>query len=137
MTIVISNDRSLIEFERLNNFIQNAYWAEGRTTETIKAAIDGSLCFVALEGDQQVGFARVITDGATLAYVCDVIVFEEFRGRGISRLLVESILDHPQLKSVEVVMLATRDAHGLYAKYGFQPVVDTSKYMRLIRDQSR
>ena len=134
MSIVISNDRSLIDFERIGDFIQNAYWTDGRSLETIRASFDGSLCFVALEGDTQVGFARVITDYATLGYICDVIVFEEFRGRGISRHLIEAILNHPQLASVEGFMLATQDAHGLYEKYGFQRVAPGNKYMRLNRN---
>ena len=133
MTIVISNDRALIDFERLCDFIQNAYWTDGRSLETVRASIDGSLCFVALEGNTQVGFARVITDYATLGYICDLIVFEEFRGRGISRQLIEAILDHPLLASAEGFMLATQDAHGLYEKYGFQRVAPGNKYMRMNR----
>ena len=87
-----------------------------------------------MEGAVQVGFARAITDQATLAYICDVIVFEEFRGRGISRQLIEAILGHPDLATVESFMLATRDARALYEKYGFQQVAPNCKYMRLNRN---
>ena len=80
--IVITNDRSKIEFDRLATFIENAYWGIGRSRETIRKSFEGSICFVALEDDVQVGFARVITDGAVLGYICDVIVFEAYRGRG-------------------------------------------------------
>ena len=134
MAIVVSNDRALIDFERVSTFIQKAYWTDGRSLETIRSSFEGSLCFVAMEGAAQVGFARVITDQATLGYICDVLVFEEFRGRGISRQLIEAILNHPDLATVEGFMLATNDAHGLYEKYGFQQVAPNCKYMRLNRN---
>ncbi|MCJ8310992.1 MAG: GNAT family N-acetyltransferase [Rhizobiaceae bacterium] len=129
--ITISNDRALIEFDRLASFIQNAYWGIGRTSETIRKSFDGALCFVALENGEQVGFARVITDGAVLGYICDVIVFEEHRGRGISKLIMQAILDHPDLQGLEGFMLATSDAQGLYEKFGFKRVGADNKYMRL------
>jgi ribosomal protein S18 acetylase RimI-like enzyme len=146
--IIISNDRSLINFDRLSAFIQNAYWGQGRSLETISASFDGSLCFIALHSDgdasdgdggdggedsggEQVGFARVITDGAVLGYICDVIVFEEFRGRGISIQIMQAILDHPKLAGLEGFMLATSDAQGLYEKFGFQKLGPDNKYMRL------
>ena len=129
--ITISNDRSLIEFDRLATFIQNAYWGTGRTRETIRKSFDGAICFVALENNRQVGFARVITDGAILGYICDVIVFEEYRGRGISKLIMQAILDHPGLQGLEGFMLATSDAAGLYEKFGFKKVGPDNKYMRL------
>lgn len=129
--ITISNDRSLIEFERLADFIQSAYWGTGRTRETIRKSFDGAICFVALEDETQVGFARVITDGAVLGYICDVIVFEEHRGRGISKQIMQAILDHPNLQGLEGFMLATSDAQGLYEKFGFKPVGADNKYMRL------
>ena len=129
--IVITNDRSKIEFDRLATFIENAYWGIGRSRETIRKSFEGSICFVALEDDVQVGFARVITDGAVLGYICDVIVFEEYRGRGISRLILQAILDHRDLQGLEGFMLATSDAQGLYEKYGFRKVGADNKYMRL------
>ena len=128
---IISNDSSLIDHDRLIPFIQNAYWGTGRSTQTIRASFDGSICFVALQGEQQVGFARVITDGAVLGYICDVIVFEEFRGQGISKLIMQAILNHKQLVGVEGFMLATSDAQGLYEQFGFQNVGPDNKYMRL------
>ncbi|MEP0943574.1 MAG: GNAT family N-acetyltransferase [Rhizobiaceae bacterium] len=129
--ITISNDRSLIDFERLGSFIQNAYWGKGRSRQTIQASFDGSLCFIAMEQGHQVGFARVITDYAVLGYICDVMVFEEHRGRGISKLIMQEILDHPDLGSVEGFMLATADAQGLYEQFGFEKVGPDNKYMRL------
>ena len=131
--IVISNDRHLIDFPPLCHFIQNAYWGRGRSAEFIQKSFDGSLCFVAMEVEVQVGFARVITDYAALAYICDVIVFEEYRGRGISKKIMQAILDHPDLAAVEGFMLATADASGLYVKFGFEQVGPDNKYMRLSR----
>ena len=117
--IVITNDRSKLEFDRLATFIENAYWGIGRSRETIRKSFEGSICFVALEDDVQVGFARVITDGAVLGYICDVIVFEAYRGRGISKQIMQAILDHPDLARVEGFMLATADAQGLLLAFDF------------------
>ena len=129
--ITISNDRSLIDFDRLVAFIQDAYWGTGRSRETIRKSFDGAICFIAHESGNQVGFARVITDGAVLGYICDVIVFEEFRGRGISKRIMRAILDHPDLQGLEGFMLATADAQGLYEKFGFKRIGADNKYMRL------
>ncbi len=133
MDIAISNDRSRIDFERLCNFIQSAYWGKGRATSTIKSSFDNSLCFIAEKDGHQIGFARVITDYAIIGYLCDVLVFEEYRGRGIAKMLMTSILDHPQLSTVESLMLATRDAHGFYEKFGFQHIHGNSDQMELWR----
>ncbi|MEP1206792.1 MAG: GNAT family N-acetyltransferase [Rhizobiaceae bacterium] len=144
MQTIVSNDRNLIDFERLSAFIQASYWGKGRSRDTIRRSFDGSLCFVALQGGgggegsedsedggELVGFARVITDGAVLGYICDVIVFEEFRGQGISKQIMRAILDHPELAGIEGFMLATSDAQGLYEKFGFKPVGPDNNYMRL------
>ncbi|NKB53808.1 MAG: GNAT family N-acetyltransferase [Rhizobiaceae bacterium] len=133
MEISISNDRSRIDFPRLCELIQSAYWGKGRAASTIKTSFDNSLCFIAEEAGQQVGFARVITDYSVIGYLCDILVFEEYRGRGISRILMAAILEHPQLSTVESFMLATSDAHGLYEKYGFQRLDGNSNQMKLLR----
>jgi GNAT superfamily N-acetyltransferase len=110
---------------------ERAYWALGRTRDQIERSLERSWSYVALDGDRQVGFARVITDGVTFAWVCDVFVDEAERGRGIGDLLIGSITKDPRLAGLRRVMLATRDAHGLYERHGFVPLVSPERWMQL------
>ena len=120
---IISTDNSLIDFELVYSFISQSYWAKGIPVETMKKAIDNALCFgvYSTEGNQ-VGFARMITDKATFAYLADVFILENFRGLGLSKFLVENIVSHPELQGLRRIMLATKDAHGLYKQYGFKEI---------------
>lgn len=120
---IISTDNSLIDFELVYSFISQSYWAKGIPVETMKKAIDNALCFgvYSTEGNQ-VGFARMITDKATFAYLADVFILENFRGLGLSKFLVENIVSHPDLQGLRRIMLATKDAHGLYKQYGFKEI---------------
>jgi GNAT superfamily N-acetyltransferase len=108
---------------------ERAYWAMGRSRDTIERSIAGSLCFSALDGDRQVGFARVITDQATFGWVCDVFVDESARGRGIGSALVTAIVADPRLAGLRL-LLATRDAHEVYRRHGgFQPLANPERWM--------
>lgn len=116
---LISTDKSLLSLETICDFLINrSYWAKNRTHEQIGKSVENSLCFGVYEGKRQVGFARVVTDYSVMYWLCDVFVDEEYRGKGIGKLLVECVVDHPELKDLNGI-LATRDAQGLYEKYGF------------------
>jgi GNAT superfamily N-acetyltransferase len=101
--------------------------------ETLKKAIAGSLCFGAYIDNQQVGFARVVTDPATFAYLCDVFVIDSYQGHGIGRQLMEQVIHHPDLQGLRRFVLVTRDAHGLYEQFGFTPLTRPQGYMEILR----
>ena len=119
----------------MHGYLHNdAYWCRGVPAATLRKAIAHSLCFNALDDDgAQVGFARVVTDRATFAYLCDVFVLERARGRGVSKALMDAIVAHPDLQGLRRFSLATADAHGLYARYGFAPLGDASRFMEVYR----
>jgi GNAT superfamily N-acetyltransferase len=110
-----------------------SYWAAGIPREVLDRALDGSLCFGAYASGAQIGFARMITDRATFAYLADVFVLPEYRGQGVSRALMDAIAAHPALQGLRRMLLATRDAHGLYAKYGFTPLANPPIFMECHR----
>jgi ribosomal protein S18 acetylase RimI-like enzyme len=126
---LISSDKSLIKIEDVEAMLRKSYWAAARSKEIIIKSIENSFSFGVYHYDKQIGFARMITDYATYAYLCDVIIDEEYRGRGIGKELVRHILEHPDLQDVKSLWLQTSDAHKLYEKYGFEGVNDTSKLM--------
>ncbi len=134
MSIEISTDPSRIDVSLVHDFLSNSYWAKGRPREVVERSIKHSLCFGVYEHGTQIAFARLITDRAVFAYLADVFVVLDHRGRGIARLLLEAILEHPDVKGLRVIRLATRDAHGLYRKYGFTSIVNTEKSMELFLD---
>lgn len=103
-------------------FLRSSYWAKDIPPATVERSLAHSLCFALLDGDRQVGFARAISDRATIAYLADVFVLPEYRGRGLSKWLMECVTSHPELQGLRRWMLATRDAHGLYEKFGFTPL---------------
>lgn len=116
----ISTDPKRLDISVIHDFISNqSYWAQGRSVETVQRALDNSLNFGIYKTDQQVGFGRVVTDYATFAWIADVFVLTEYRGRGLSKWLVEVMLEHPQLQGFRRWVLATKDAHSLYARFGF------------------
>jgi len=125
----LSCDPSLQQPERIHAFLCGSYWAEGVPLETIKRAIGGSLCFGVFAAGKQVALARVVTDRATFAYLCDVYVLEEYRGRGFATWMLDAIDAHPDLQGLRRFMLATRDAHGLYARRGFLPLARPEAFM--------
>ena len=134
MGIEISTDPSRLDLSLIHEFLSSSYWAKGRPRDVVERSIEHSLCFGVYEDGRQIAFARLITDQAVFAYLADVFVVPDHRGRGISRLLLDAIFADPRLKDVRVFRLATKDAHGLYAKYGFKPTVDPDKSMELFVD---
>ena len=132
----ISCQLNEMDFDIIHGFISNSYWANGMPAGTLQKALANSLCFAVLnQQNQTVAFARVITDKATFAYLADVFVLESERGKGLSKFLVEYIVNHDDLQGLRRFMLATFDAHSLYEKFGFNSVDKTeSKSLMQIRD---
>ena len=129
---VISTDKQRLQLHAIQSFLVNdSYWARDRTEEQTKKAIENSFCFGVYLGERQIGFARVVSDCATFAYLGDVFIIEEFRGRGLSKWLMESILEHPDLQGLRRWVLATRDAHGLYEQFGFHSLCFPDRWMEL------
>jgi GNAT superfamily N-acetyltransferase len=122
---LISTDRSKLDVDVIHGFLARSYWAEGIPRQTVMRSIDNSLCFGVYDNARQIGFARVISDFATYAYVADVFILEPYRGRGLGKELMASIMAHPDLQGLRRWSLGTRDAHGLYAQFGFKPVANT------------
>src|SRR5262245_13598989 len=118
---VITCDKARLDAGAIHSFLRESYWSPGIPRAVVERAIANSLCFGALHEGQQVGFARVVTDKATFAYLADVYVLPEHRGKGLSRRLMEAVMQHPDLQGLRRFLLATRDGHALYAKYGFKP----------------
>ena len=129
----VSTDRSRIDVAAVHAFLTQTYWSPGIPEETVRRAIVGSICFGIYHGDAQVGFARVITDRATFAYLSDVYVIESHRGRGLSKWLMSVIMAHPDLQGLRRFSLSTRDARGLYEQFGFQPVANPQMQMEILR----
>lgn len=126
----ISTDKSRLQREVIDRFLkEESYWAETRSPEQTSAAIENSLCFGLYRDDEQIGFARVISDFATFAYIGDVFVLSEYRGRGLSKWLMATIVDYPELQGLRRWILATRDAHSLYSKFGFAPLRFPERWM--------
>jgi len=128
---VVTCDPHRLDRKVVADFLAGSYWAKGIPAETVSRSIDGSICFSLLEGRRQVGFARVVSDRATIAYLGDVFVLPEFRGRGLGKWLVECVMSHPELRGLRRWILVTRDAHGLYEQLGFKPLGRPEGYMEL------
>jgi GNAT superfamily N-acetyltransferase len=129
----ISTDPARLDLDAICSFLARSYWASDRPRETTQRAVEHSLCFGVHEGEQQIGFARVVTDFATFAWLADVFIAEEYRGRGLGKWLVEVVLSHPELQSVPRWFLATRDAHELYGRFGFTALAAPERRMELNR----
>lgn len=120
----ISSDTAAMDVPAIHSFLSTAYWCSGIPLETVRRAVDNSVCFGVFHSGRQVGFARAITDGATFAYLGDVYILEDHRGRGLGKLLMQRVFEHPRLQGLRRMMLATRDAHSLYARFGFTELAD-------------
>ncbi|MDP4263933.1 MAG: GNAT family N-acetyltransferase [Bacteroidota bacterium] len=127
----ISTDKNEMDIDFIHGFLTNSYWAAGITREIISRSVQGSLCFGVFHTGKQVGFARMVTDGATFAYLADVFIDEKYRGKGLSKWLMEFIMSHPDLQGLRRILLATRDAHGLYAQFGFTPLNNPDRWMQI------
>lgn len=132
-TLEISTDPARMDVAAIHAFLRETYWSPGIPLETVRRAVAHSVCVGAFADGAQVGFARVVTDCATFAYLADVYVLPEHRGQGLSRRMLEALFALPQLQGLRRMMLATRDAHGLYAKMGFTPLAKPDRFMELHR----
>lgn len=132
---LVSTDRARLDIDLIHDWLsRESYWAAGIGRDIVATAIAHSLCFGLYAGDnRQVGFARVVTDAATFAYLCDVFVLDAEQGRGLGKWLMEAVKAHPALAGVRRFMLATRDAHALYARYGFTPLGAPDRFMEINR----
>ena len=128
-SLTVSTDRARLDRGAIHEFLRGSYWAKGIPRELVDRAIDNSLCFGLYDGDRLVGFARVITDSTTFAYLSDVFVLESHRGRGLGTWFMETVLSHPDLQNLRRWMLATADAHGLYRKVGFTALSKPERIM--------
>jgi N-acetylglutamate synthase-like GNAT family acetyltransferase len=129
----ISADPALLDHGVIHGFISQSYWAKGMPQPLVERMIENSLCFGVYHYKSQVGFARVISDYTTFAYLADVFILPEHRKKGLSKALVGTILDHPDLQGLRRWMLVTLDAHGLYEQFGFKPVAHPERHMEIHR----
>jgi GNAT superfamily N-acetyltransferase len=127
----ISTDPARLDIDMIHGFLQNSYWAKGRRRSVVERSITNSLCFGVYQAGRQVAFARVVSDRAVFAYLMDVFVIPECRGRGIAKALMRSVVGHPELQNLRVFLLATRDAHDLYTKFGFRPLAAPERWMAI------
>jgi len=126
----ISTDKALLEFDMIYGYLHNeSYWSKGISAEKVRSSIENSMCFGVYKDGKQIGFARVISDKATFAYLCDVFILDEHRGFGLSKWLLQTILAHPNLQGLRRWLLATADAHGLYSQFGFTPITSPESWM--------
>lgn len=119
-----STDKSKLDIDVIAEYLsKRSYWAKGRSREKIERSITNTICFGVYDAsDRQVGFARVLTDFSVFAWIMDLFIVEEYRGRGLGKLLMKAIMEHPELQDLERWGLGTKDAHGLYAQFGFRPL---------------
>lgn len=134
--VLISTDKSKLNIDLIHDYLSNhSYWAANIPLEIVQKSIENSMAFGVYLNENntlvQAGFCRVISDLATYAYLADVFILEEYRGKGLSKLLVKTILEHPDLQGLRRWVLATRDAHGLYAQYGFMPLDKPENFMQI------
>ena len=128
----VSTDRERLDLVFLHGFLsKEAYWCLNIPFDRVKRSVENSLNFGLYHKDRQVGYARVITDYSTIAYLGDVFVIPEYRGKGLSKWLLQQVMDHPDLQGLRRWLLLTADAHELYKKFGWQPVVKPERYMEL------
>lgn len=130
----IDTDKQKLNLEFIHSFISKSYWAEDRTFETMKILVENSLNFGIYINDNQIGYARIVTDYAQFAYLMDLFISKEFQGKGYSKILMNFILNYEDLQQVKVWRLATQDAHFLYDKFGFKPLKNPEKMMELIKN---
>ena len=128
----ITSDPARFDLDAIHAFLSQTYWATGIPRATVERAIANSVCFSVLQDGAQVGFARMITDKATFAYLSDVYVLEAHRGKGLARRIMDAVRQHPELQGLRRQLLATRDAHGLYEKYGFKPLAAPERMMEVL-----
>jgi GNAT superfamily N-acetyltransferase len=135
---VLTDDPSRVDLEVVHRWLaEESYWAAGRPRDLVRRSLEGSLPYCVLQGDEQVAFARVVTDGATFAWVCDVFVDQQHRGGGLGGWLVDSIVEDMTGRGILRLLLATRDAHEVYRRSGFGPLTGPQRYMEIDRRPTR
>jgi len=129
----ISTDPDRLDVDLISRFLSaESYWSPGVPRDVVERSIDNSMCFGVYQGESQVGFARVVTDRATFALVADVFVLEPHRGKGISKWLMQAVLEHPELQGLRRLLLLTSDAHSLYAQFGFAEIANAWRFMEVL-----
>ncbi len=133
---LISTDTALLNITLIHHFLdQLSYWGKGISLQTVQTSIQNSLCFGVYQHQKQVGFARLVTDKATFAYLCDVFILPDFRKSGLSKWLLQTIRHHPDLQNLRRWTLATADAHGLYEQFGFMRMKNQDRWMEIFQPQ--
>ena len=133
----IDTEKTRLQVDIIHGYLsRESYWAKNRTEQQTRTAIENSICFGVYHDEQQIGFARVVSDCATFAYLGDVFILDKYRGQGLSKWLMGMIIAHPDLQGLRRWLLATRDAHGLYEQYGFGPLVHPDRWMELTAPDS-
>lgn len=127
--ILISTDKSKLDVTTVHDFLRTSYWAKDILISVVEKSINNSLCFGVYDFDKQIGFARVISDYATFAYFADVFILEAYRGQGLGKWLVKSILEYSELQNIRTWLLSTADAHGLYQQFGFKNLPSPERMM--------
>ena len=132
MSFYISTDKSLLDTPLIHQYLtEDSYWAKGRSIETVKTSIEHSICFGVYNQQQQVGFARVVSDCAIFAWIMDVFILPQFQGNGLGKKLMTEILNHPNLQDLSRWGLGTADAHGLYKQFGFTEIMEPHRLMEI------
>jgi N-acetylglutamate synthase-like GNAT family acetyltransferase len=128
----ISTDKNRLDINSIHHFLSTrAYWSLNVPKDRVQLAVQNSLCFGVYQEQKQIGFARIISDLSTVAYLGDVYILEEYRGRGLSKWLIETVMNHPNLQGLRRWILLTSDAHGLYRQFGWTDIADPTKWMEL------
>lgn len=128
---LISTDKSLLRIETIHSVLNESYWAKNIPVEILKRSIENSMCFGVYIEKEQIGFCRVITDKATFAYLADVFITENHKGKGYSKLLIKEVMAHPDLQGLRKFLLGTADAHGLYRQFGFKELAKPERMMEI------
>lgn len=132
LPVEVSTDDTRLDIDLIHHFLARTYWSPGIPRDILERALANSLNFGAYAAGKQLGFARIVTDRATFAYLCDVFVVEAWRGRGVSKFIMECVMGHPELQNLRRVMLATADAHGLYRQFGFAVIARPERMMEIV-----
>ena len=130
----ISTDKQKLQIDVIHNFLTNCYWSKGIPVSKVQKAIDNSLCFGIYHQNTQIGFARIVSDFSSFAYLADVFILEEYRGKGLSKWLMQTIMDFPELQGLRTWILKTKDAHGLYKQFGFTSPKIPERIMEISRN---
>lgn len=131
-SILYSDNKQLLQLDVIHHYLsEESYWSKGIPLQIVKDSIDGSVCFGAYLNGKQIAYARIVTDGVTFGYLADVFVLEPHRGKGISKQLMQLIMDYPMVKKFRRFMLVTNDAQGLYEKFGFKPIPHPDRIMQI------